>query len=195
MVDGRGLQLQGYERRLLHRRHACSTTSTPEHDDLQGGDIRPGAVRGAGAGLCDAALELINAHEFGNGAASSPATATPRATSRTRSQVGMVGINVPIPVPMAFHCFGGWKRSLFGDHHARREGVRFYTRSRPSPRAGRRHPHGRRVRDADDEVDARGSAAEVPQVERIAPCAEFDPAIGPDAIPWTSSISGESRGR
>ena len=56
-------------------------------------------------------------------------------------QVGMVGINVPIPVPMAFHSFGGWKASLFGDHYMHGpEGVRFYTRlktSRPSPRAGR----------------------------------------------------------
>jgi len=46
-------------------------------------------------------------------------------------QVGMIGINVPIPVPMAFHSFGGWKKSLFGDHHAHGpEGVRFYTRQK-----------------------------------------------------------------
>jgi malonate-semialdehyde dehydrogenase (acetylating) / methylmalonate-semialdehyde dehydrogenase len=58
----------------------------------------------------------------------SPPTATPRASSR-RIQIGMVGINVPIPVPMAFYSFGGWKKSLFGDTHAYgMEGVRFYTR-------------------------------------------------------------------
>ncbi len=60
---------------------------------------------------------------------SSPVTAMRRANSRIEIQVGMVGINVPIPVPMAFHSFGGWKASLFGDHHMHGpEGVRFYTR-------------------------------------------------------------------
>jgi malonate-semialdehyde dehydrogenase (acetylating) / methylmalonate-semialdehyde dehydrogenase len=76
-----------------------------------------------------AAIDLINAHEFANGVACYTADgATAREFAR-RIEVGMVGINVPIPVPMAFHSFGGWKRSLFGDHHAYgEEGVRFYTR-------------------------------------------------------------------
>ncbi|HQR69815.1 MAG TPA: CoA-acylating methylmalonate-semialdehyde dehydrogenase [Burkholderiaceae bacterium] len=76
-----------------------------------------------------AALELVNAHEFGNGVACYTADGgTAREFSR-RVNAGMVGINVPIPVPMSFHSFGGWKRSLFGDHHAYgEEGVRFYTR-------------------------------------------------------------------
>ena len=75
------------------------------------------------------AVDLINAHEFANGVACYTADgATAREFAR-RIQVGMVGINVPIPVPMAFHSFGGWKRSLFGDHNAYgEEGVRFYTR-------------------------------------------------------------------
>jgi len=75
------------------------------------------------------AVELINAHEFGNGVSCFTADgATARAFSR-QVKAGMVGINVPIPVPMAWHSFGGWKRSLFGDHHAYgEEGVRFYTR-------------------------------------------------------------------
>jgi malonate-semialdehyde dehydrogenase (acetylating) / methylmalonate-semialdehyde dehydrogenase len=74
-----------------------------------------------------AALELVNAHEYGNGVACYTG-ATAREFAR-RVQAGMVGINVPIPVPMAFHSFGGWKRSLFGDHHAYgEEAVRFYTR-------------------------------------------------------------------
>ncbi|HEV7777147.1 MAG TPA: CoA-acylating methylmalonate-semialdehyde dehydrogenase [Luteibacter sp.] len=75
------------------------------------------------------AVELINSHEFGNGAACFTSDgATARAFSR-QVQAGMIGINVPIPVPMAWHSFGGWKRSLFGDHHAYgEEGVRFYTR-------------------------------------------------------------------
>src|SRR4249920_3045054 len=76
-----------------------------------------------------AALELVNAHEFGNGVACYTTDGgTAREFSR-RVNAGMVGINVPIPVPMSFHSFGGWKRSLFGDHHAYgEEAVRFYTR-------------------------------------------------------------------
>jgi malonate-semialdehyde dehydrogenase (acetylating) / methylmalonate-semialdehyde dehydrogenase len=76
-----------------------------------------------------AAVSLINAHEFGNGAACFTADGNTARTFSRRVQAGMVGINVPIPVPMAWHSFGGWKRSLFGDHHAYgEEGVRFYTR-------------------------------------------------------------------
>ncbi|VVP06904.1 Putative 3-oxopropanoate dehydrogenase [Pseudomonas fluorescens] len=75
------------------------------------------------------AVALINAHEFGNGVSCFTSDGgIARAFART-IKVGMVGINVPIPVPMAWHSFGGWKRSLFGDHHAYgEEGIRFYSR-------------------------------------------------------------------
>ncbi|WP_415760171.1 CoA-acylating methylmalonate-semialdehyde dehydrogenase [Pseudomonas sp. LT1P18] len=75
------------------------------------------------------AVALINAHEFGNGVSCFTRDGgIARAFART-IKVGMVGINVPIPVPMAWHSFGGWKRSLFGDHHAYgEEGIRFYSR-------------------------------------------------------------------
>jgi malonate-semialdehyde dehydrogenase (acetylating)/methylmalonate-semialdehyde dehydrogenase len=76
----------------------------------------------------DEALDLVNGHEFGNGTA--VFTADGRAARRFvhEVKVGMVGVNVPIPVPMAFHSFGGWKRSLFGSLHVHGpEGVRFYT--------------------------------------------------------------------
>jgi malonate-semialdehyde dehydrogenase (acetylating)/methylmalonate-semialdehyde dehydrogenase len=77
----------------------------------------------------DEALRLINAHEFGNGCAIFTRDGDAAREFATRVQIGMVGINVPIPVPMAFHSFGGWKASLFGDHHMHGpEGVRFYTR-------------------------------------------------------------------
>ena len=77
----------------------------------------------------DAAVELINAHEFGNGSAIFTRNGHAAREFSRRIQVGMVGINVPIPVPMAFHSFGGWKRSLFGDHAIHGpEGVRFYTK-------------------------------------------------------------------
>jgi malonate-semialdehyde dehydrogenase (acetylating)/methylmalonate-semialdehyde dehydrogenase len=76
-----------------------------------------------------AALELVNSHEYGNGVACYTADGGTAREFARNVQAGMVGINVPIPVPMAFHSFGGWKRSMFGDHHAYgEEGVRFYTR-------------------------------------------------------------------
>ncbi len=77
------------------------------------------------------ALRLINAHEFGNGVACYTSDGNVAREFARRVQVGMVGINVPIPVPMAWHGFGGWKRSLFGDMHAYgEEGVRFYTKQK-----------------------------------------------------------------
>jgi malonate-semialdehyde dehydrogenase (acetylating) / methylmalonate-semialdehyde dehydrogenase len=75
------------------------------------------------------ALELINEHEFGNGTSIFTRDGDTAREFANTVQAGMVGINVPIPVPMAFHSFGGWKRSLFGDHAIYGpEGVRFYTR-------------------------------------------------------------------
>jgi malonate-semialdehyde dehydrogenase (acetylating)/methylmalonate-semialdehyde dehydrogenase len=77
------------------------------------------------------AVDLINAHEFGNGVACYTRDGHIAREFGRRIEVGMVGINVPIPVPMAWHGFGGWKRSLFGDMHAYgEEGVRFYTRQK-----------------------------------------------------------------
>jgi malonate-semialdehyde dehydrogenase (acetylating)/methylmalonate-semialdehyde dehydrogenase len=77
------------------------------------------------------AVELINAHEFGNGVSCFTSDGNIAREFARRIQVGMVGINVPIPVPMAWHGFGGWKKSLFGDMHAYgREGVRFYTKQK-----------------------------------------------------------------
>jgi malonate-semialdehyde dehydrogenase (acetylating)/methylmalonate-semialdehyde dehydrogenase len=75
------------------------------------------------------AVELINAHEFGNGVSCFTSDGGIARAFARNIKVGMVGINVPIPVPMAWHSFGGWKRSLFGDHHAYgEEGLRFYSR-------------------------------------------------------------------
>lgn len=75
------------------------------------------------------AVKLINAHEYGNGTSIYTRSGGAARQFTRDIQVGMVGINVPIPVPMAFHSFGGWKRSLFGSNHMHgMEGVRFYTR-------------------------------------------------------------------
>jgi malonate-semialdehyde dehydrogenase (acetylating)/methylmalonate-semialdehyde dehydrogenase len=101
---------------------------TPEmriyHDEIFGPVL--GIVR---VDTVDEALRLCNEHPFGNGVALFTRDGGTARTFAHRVQVGMVGINVPIPVPMAFHSFGGWKRSLFGDHAIHgAEGVRFYTR-------------------------------------------------------------------
>ena len=75
------------------------------------------------------AVNMVNQHEYGNGTAIFTRDGDAARDFANRIQIGMVGINVPIPVPLAFHSFGGWKRSLFGDHAIHGpEGVRFYTR-------------------------------------------------------------------
>ncbi len=77
------------------------------------------------------AVDLVNGHEFGNGVSCYTRDGHVAREFSRRIQVGMVGINVPIPVPMAWHGFGGWKKSLFGDMHAYgEEGVRFYTKQK-----------------------------------------------------------------
>jgi malonate-semialdehyde dehydrogenase (acetylating)/methylmalonate-semialdehyde dehydrogenase len=77
------------------------------------------------------AIELINRNSFANGVAIFTASGQAAREFQRRIQVGMIGVNVPIPVPMSFYSFGGWKQSLFGDHHMHGpEGVRFYTRAK-----------------------------------------------------------------
>ena len=79
----------------------------------------------------DQAVDLVNAHIYGNGVSIFTRDGDAARTFVQRIQVGMVGVNIPIPVPMAFHSFGGWKQSLFGDHHIYGpEGIRFYTRQK-----------------------------------------------------------------
>jgi malonate-semialdehyde dehydrogenase (acetylating) / methylmalonate-semialdehyde dehydrogenase len=75
------------------------------------------------------AVDLIHGHNYANGTAIFTRDGDTARNFSQEIEVGMVGINVPIPVPMAFHSFGGWKRSLFGDLHVHGpDGVRFYTR-------------------------------------------------------------------
>jgi malonate-semialdehyde dehydrogenase (acetylating)/methylmalonate-semialdehyde dehydrogenase len=89
----------------------------------------------------DEAVQLVNASPWANGVAVFTDDGGAARRFQSEIQVGMVGINVPIPVPMAYHSFGGWKDSLFGDAHIHgMEGVRFYTRGKvvtarwPDPR-------------------------------------------------------------
>jgi malonate-semialdehyde dehydrogenase (acetylating)/methylmalonate-semialdehyde dehydrogenase len=82
-------------------------------------------------GTLEEAIELINANPYANGTAIFTGSGQAAREFQRRIQVGMIGINVPIPVPLAFYSFGGWKDSLFGDHHIHGpEGVRFYTRGK-----------------------------------------------------------------
>ena len=75
------------------------------------------------------AVRMVNAHEYGNGVAIFTSDGGAARDFAAQINIGMVGVNVAIPVPMAFHSFGGWKGSLFGDHYMHgAEGVRFFTR-------------------------------------------------------------------
>ncbi|WP_186165663.1 CoA-acylating methylmalonate-semialdehyde dehydrogenase [Burkholderia gladioli] len=129
VVDGRGHKVPGHE-------HGFFTGGTlfdhvtPEmriyKEEIFGPVLACVRVKDMGE-----AIDLINAHEFGNGVACFTRDGHVAREFGRRIEVGMVGINVPIPVPMAWHGFGGWKRSLFGDMHAYgEEGVRFYTRQK-----------------------------------------------------------------
>ena len=127
LVDGRGLKVVGHEHGFFLG--GCLFDHvTPEMTIYQEEIFGPV--------LCvvrvpnfAAALDLINRHEFGNGVSLFTSDGNTAREFSRRVEVGMVGINVPIPVPMAWHSFGGWKRSMFGDTHAYgEEGVKFYTR-------------------------------------------------------------------
>ena len=127
VVDGRGLKLQGYEDGY-YIGGTLFDHVTPDMRIYKEEIFGPvlSVVR---ADSYDTAAELINTHEFGNGTAIFTRDGDAAREFAHRIKVGMIGINVPIPVPMAFHSFGGWKASLFGDHHMHGpEGVRFYTR-------------------------------------------------------------------
>jgi malonate-semialdehyde dehydrogenase (acetylating)/methylmalonate-semialdehyde dehydrogenase len=127
VVDGRGLRLQGYENGFF----LGGTLFDRVRPDMRiyKEEIFGPVLSVVRADNFDTALDLVNKHEFGNGTAIFTRDGDTARTFLSQVQVGMVGVNVPIPVPMAFHSFGGWKRSLFGDHHIHGpEGVRFYTR-------------------------------------------------------------------
>ncbi|QAU32888.1 CoA-acylating methylmalonate-semialdehyde dehydrogenase [Janthinobacterium sp. 17J80-10] len=127
LVDGRGLRVAGHENGFFLGGSLFDNV-TPDMSIYREEIFGP-VLCVVRVPTFAAAVELINAHEFGNGVSLFTSDGqTAREFSR-RIEVGMVGVNVPIPVPMAWHSFGGWKRSLFGDAHAYgEEGVRFYTR-------------------------------------------------------------------
>jgi malonate-semialdehyde dehydrogenase (acetylating)/methylmalonate-semialdehyde dehydrogenase len=129
LVDGRGLKVPGFDQGFWLGGtlfDAVTPDMTIYKEEIFGPVLS--CVRVANF---SEALDLVNAHEFGNGVACFTSDGNIAREFARRVQVGMVGINVPIPVPMAWHGFGGWKRSLFGDTHAYgKEGVRFYTKQK-----------------------------------------------------------------
>ncbi|TVQ32212.1 MAG: CoA-acylating methylmalonate-semialdehyde dehydrogenase [Geminicoccaceae bacterium] len=126
VVDGRGFKMQGYEHGYFIG--GCLFDQvTPEmriyHEEIFGPVLSVVRVPDY-----DTALQLVNDHEYGNGTAIFTRDGDAARAFAQDARIGMVGINVPIPVPVAYHSFGGWKRSLFGDHRIHGpEGVRFYT--------------------------------------------------------------------
>lgn len=127
VVDGRGFSMQGYEDGFFIGGTVFDNV-TPDMKIYREEIFGPvlSVVR---APRYENAIDLVNRHEFGNGTALFTRDGDAARHFTAHVQAGMVGINVPIPVPMAFHSFGGWKASLFGDHHMHGpEGVRFYTR-------------------------------------------------------------------
>jgi malonate-semialdehyde dehydrogenase (acetylating)/methylmalonate-semialdehyde dehydrogenase len=127
LVDGRDLKLQGYEGGYFLGGSLFDRV-TPEMRIYKEEIFGPVLAVTRAPDYATAA-RLINEHEFGNGTAIFTRDGDAAREFAHQIEVGMVGINVPIPVPMAFHSFGGWKASLFGDHHMHGpEGVRFYTR-------------------------------------------------------------------
>ena len=127
VVDGRGLKLQGYEGGYFVGGTLFDNVTTDMKiykEEIFGPVLSVVRVEDY-----KTAAKMINDHEYGNGTAIFTRDGDAAREFAHQIQVGMVGINVPIPVPMAFHSFGGWKASLFGDHHMHGpEGLRFYTK-------------------------------------------------------------------
>ncbi|HVY06866.1 MAG TPA: CoA-acylating methylmalonate-semialdehyde dehydrogenase [Burkholderiales bacterium] len=126
VVDGRGLKVKGHEDGFFIG--GCLFDNVKPGMKIYNEEIFGPVLSVVRVPDFESALKLINEHEFGNGVSLFTRDGDCAREFATRVQIGMVGINVPIPVPVAFHSFGGWKRSLFGDHYAYgTEGVRFYT--------------------------------------------------------------------
>ena len=144
VVDGRGFQLQGYESGFFLGGSLFDRV-TPEMKAYQDEIFGP-VLQIARAPDFEAAIALPSNHQYGNGAAIFTRDGDAAREFASRVRTGMVGINVPIPVPLAYHSFGGWKRSAFGDINQHGpEGVRFFTRVKTVtqrwPRGGmREHP-------------------------------------------------------
>jgi malonate-semialdehyde dehydrogenase (acetylating)/methylmalonate-semialdehyde dehydrogenase len=126
VVDGRDLSLQGYESGFFIG--GCLFDRVTTDMRIYKEEIFGPVLAVVRTPDFDSAVEVTNAHEFGNGTAIFTRDGDAAREFADTVKAGMVGVNVPIPVPLAFHSFGGWKRSLFGDMYQHGpDGVRFYT--------------------------------------------------------------------
>ena len=129
VVDGRDYSLQGYEDGFFIG--GCLFDNVTTDMRIYKEEIFGPVLSVVRSAKFEDAVQMVNDHEFGNGVSIFTRDGDAAREFSNRIQVGMVGVNVPIPVPMAFHSFGGWKSSLFGDTHMHGpEGVRFYTRQK-----------------------------------------------------------------
>ena len=125
--DGRNYSIQGYENGYFIGPTLFDNVS--KNMKIYKEEIFGPVVSVVRAKNYDEAINLVNTHEFGNGTSIYTSDGEISRHFTTNCKIGMVGVNVPIPVPMAFHSFGGWKQSLFGDHSMHgEEGIRFYTK-------------------------------------------------------------------
>ena len=129
VVDGRDLSLQGYEGGYFIG--GCLFDRVTADMTIYREEIFGPVLSVLRTDDYETALGLVSDHEYGNGAAIFTRDGDAARDFASRANIGMIGVNVPIPVPVAYHSFGGWKRSLFGDHHMHgAEGVRFYTKAK-----------------------------------------------------------------
>ena len=127
VVDGREFSLEGYEDGAFLG--GCLFDNVKPDMKIYTDEIFGPVLSVVRADSYDEAIQLVSDHEYGNGAAIFTRDGGRAQHFISNVRIGMVGVNVPIPVPVAYHSFGGWKRSLFGDHYMHGpEGVRFYTR-------------------------------------------------------------------
>jgi malonate-semialdehyde dehydrogenase (acetylating)/methylmalonate-semialdehyde dehydrogenase len=128
-VDGRGIEVAGYEGGFFVGPTVIDNVTTDS--DVYRNEVFGPVLSVVRTGSVDEAIDVINANPYGNGTAIFTSDGGAARKFTRNVNVGMVGINVPVPVPMAYHSFGGWKDSLFGEHHMHGpDGVRFYTRGK-----------------------------------------------------------------
>ena len=127
VVDGRGLNLQGYENGFFVG--GCLFDRVKPDMSIYREEIFGPVLSVVRVDDYEEAVRLVSDHDYGNGAAIFTRDGDAARDFTNRARIGMIGVNVPIPVPVAYYSFGGWKRSLFGDHYMHgMEGVRFFTR-------------------------------------------------------------------
>jgi malonate-semialdehyde dehydrogenase (acetylating)/methylmalonate-semialdehyde dehydrogenase len=127
VVDGRNIKFQGYEKGFYIG--GCLFDNVDKKMRIYKEEIFGPVLSVVRVKDFESAVDLVNEHEFGNGTSIYTRDGDVGRTFANKIKIGMVGINIPIPVPVAYHSFGGWKRSLFGDQHMHGpEGVRFYTK-------------------------------------------------------------------